>query len=170
MSIYAKLTDILEAQTGDSWKVSFSELERLLNQKLPSSAFKYAGWWSNNPTNNAMTKIWLMAGWRTEKVDVPGQTVVFRRNKAPAPAYYARPPGFEMAMMGPYETKMARPPSGGRKVRFEELYGAMRGTIRIMPGVDVTAPVGDEPLDRSDTRDPPKRPMPRPLPKRKPSP
>jgi len=165
MSIYAKLADILEAQAGDSWKVSFSELERLLDQKLPSSAFKYAGWWSNNPSNNAMTKIWLMAGWRTEKVDVPGQTVVFRRNKPPAPAYYGRPLGFEMAMAGPFETKMAKPPVGGRKVRFEELHGAMRGTIRIMPDVDVTAPLDADGPDAPARRDPLKRP----LPKRKPS-
>ncbi len=74
MSIYAGLKDILEEKTEEAWKVSFSELEGLIGARLPASAFKYPGWWSNNPSNNAMTKIWLEAGWRTEKVDIPGQT------------------------------------------------------------------------------------------------
>lgn len=83
MSIYARLKDILEEKTEEAWKVSFSEIERLIGAKLPTSAFKYPGWWSNNPSNNAMTKIWLEAGWRTEKVDIAGQTVVFRRGEKP---------------------------------------------------------------------------------------
>lgn len=83
MSIYGKLKDILAARDEEAWKVSFSELERLIGAKLPASAFKYPGWWSNNPSNNAMTKIWLEAGWRTEKVDIAGQTLVFRRGETP---------------------------------------------------------------------------------------
>jgi hypothetical protein len=79
MSIYDKLAEVLADRTGPSWKVSFSELERLIGVKLPASAFKYPAWWSNNPSNNAMTKIWRKAGWLTGEVDVPGQTLVFRR-------------------------------------------------------------------------------------------
>lgn len=173
MSIYAKLRDILEEQAEEAWKVSFSELERLIGAKLPPSAFKYPGWWSNNPSNNAMTKIWLEAGWRTEQVDVPGQTLVFRRGEKPVIVERrgfrdrARPwegspegwPALEIKSMGPGMTPEKRrllklraseamrnelegleAPEWKKKLRFEDLYGCMKGTIKIMPGVDVTAP------------------------------
>lgn len=79
MSIYAKLKTALGAQDGETWEVSFAELERLIGASLPASAFRYPGWWSNNPSNNAMTKIWLNAGWRTGQVDIAARTLVFRR-------------------------------------------------------------------------------------------
>ncbi len=230
MSIYAKLADVLDARTGSSWKVSFPELERLIGSKLPPSAFKYPAWWSNNPSNNAMTKIWLKAGWRTEQVDIPGQSVVFRRaaiaERTGAPilagsGFGDRPREFEYASTRAPETKMARPPGeeaeaaaigrriraarekagmseamlaadlgldagavraleagfglealvrmkrmatalnmsaddllgvgGGaaegaphKKPRFEDIYGCMKGTMKIMPGVDLTEPLTEE--------------------------
>lgn len=224
MSTYAKLSDVLAVRTGSSWKVSFPDLERLIGAKLPASAFKYPAWWSNNPSNNAMTKIWLKAGWRTEQVDVPGQTVVFRRvaaaEAAGAAGFGDRPREFEQASARAPETKMARPPGEeaeaaaiGRRIRaarekaglseailaadlgldagavrrleagfglealvrmrrmatalnmsadellgigegwaeeapkkprFEDIYGCMKGTMKIMPGVDLTEPLSEE--------------------------
>ncbi|GAB4516866.1 MAG: hypothetical protein Kow00133_00920 [Amphiplicatus sp.] len=86
MSVYAGLADALAAQEWDIWKVGFGELERLIGRALPASAYKYPAWWSNDPSNNSMTKVWLRAGWRTEQVDVPGRTVVFRRVSPPEAA------------------------------------------------------------------------------------
>jgi hypothetical protein len=156
MSIYAKLAEILAARPGSSWKVSFPELERLIGSKLPSSAFKYPAWWSNNPTNNAMTKIWLKAGWRTEQVDIVGQSVMFRRVRAAQAASRAgfgdRPREFEYASAHAPETKMAtkelsmqaaaKQESAGNdgKTPFERLYGCLKGAIKIAPGVDLTEP------------------------------
>lgn len=165
MSVYANLANVLAARTGSSWKASFPELERLIGAKLPASAFKYPAWWSNNPSNNAMTKIWLKAGWRTEQVDIPGQTVVFRRAAVPEMAgagFGDRPRGFDYA---PLETKMARAPETkmarrpgevGEKdalVSTEEfldalpknhpladLFGFLKETIRFAPDFDPCAP------------------------------
>ena len=225
MSIYATLASVLAGRTGSSWKVSFPELERLIGAKLPASAFKYPAWWSNNPANNAMTKIWLKAGWRTEQVDVPGQSVVFRRAGAASAGrgFADRARGFEYASLaGAPETKMARPPGEGadaaaigrrirvareeaglseamlaadlglgadavraleagfgleaivrikrmatalnmstdellgiggggvavvapkKKPRFEDIHGCMKGTMKIMPGVDASEPLTEE--------------------------
>ena len=174
MSIYAKLREVLADHPSPVWKARFSEIEGLLGVKLPASAYKYPAWWSNNPSNNAMTKIWLMAGWRTEQVDIADQTVVFRRGEKPViverRGFRNRPRPWE----GPpeswprLETKSEGSPEENRaeamrrrrrmeemeemsagadfsppkkKVRFEDLYGCMKGTIKIMPGVDATAPV-----------------------------
>lgn len=112
MSVYAGLAEALAAREGDVWKVGFAELERAIGRPLPSSAYKYPAWWSNNPSNNAMTKVWLRAGWRTEQVDVPGRTVVFRRAAAAAgtaggSGLADRPRAFEYAAARAPETKMA---------------------------------------------------------------
>lgn len=218
MSAYAKLSEVLAARVGASWKVSFPVLERLIDAKLPASAFKYPAWWSNNPSNNAMTKIWLKAGWRTEQVNIPGQTVVFRRVAAETAGLTDQAREFEYASARAPETKMASPPGeeadaaaiGGRiraarekaglgeamlaaglgfdagavrrleagfglealvrikrmatalnmsadellgigaaeeapkKKRFEDIYGCMKGTMKILPGVDLTEPVYSE--------------------------
>ena len=39
----------------------------------------HRAWWSNNPSNNVMTKVWLAAGYLTEQVDVSARKLVFRR-------------------------------------------------------------------------------------------
>lgn len=85
MSKYAVLTDALRKRPGSHWRVSFSELERILQQPLPKSAFSYPAWWSNNPSNNTMTPAWLAAGWKTAEVDVPGRKVTFRKVEVKLP-------------------------------------------------------------------------------------
>jgi hypothetical protein len=144
MSKYFRLAAILSSKRHKEWRVSFAELERLLGGSLPASAYKYPAWWSNNPTNNSMTTIWLNAGWRTEQVDVPGQTVVFCRVDLgekmtidQGDDKYADYPDILPAGMTE-ETRMFNnkvKPSG--KDIFSKLYGCMKGTVRIAPGVDL---------------------------------
>jgi len=160
MSIYSKLAGVLAARRGETWKVGFSELERLIGWKLPASAWKYPAWWSNNPSNNSMTKVWLKAGWRTGEVDVPGETVVFRRQGPPA--------GIERKAFGlgegmrPYETKAAaggarqgapgtgtRDMSDGKQGDIDQnplagLYGCLQGMARVAPGHDLCEPTGED--------------------------
>lgn len=220
-SKYESLAIALAARDQDRWRVSFQELEAIIGAKLPASAFKYPAWWSNNPTNNAMTRIWLKAGWRTEQVDVPAQRVVFRRagmaETAQAGVFGERSRDYGDASARPPETKMAggaaealaigrniraaRERAGlseavlgaslgldanavrrleagfgleamvrlkrlmttlnlraddllgasdgmgdeaPMKPRIAEIYGCMKGTMKIAPGVDLTAPLTGE--------------------------
>ena len=62
MSKYAPLKDFLVAQNVDRVPMSFAEIETVLNLSLPASK-QYAAWWSNNPSNNPMTREWLAAGF-----------------------------------------------------------------------------------------------------------
>lgn len=93
MSKYAPLTHHLETQRASEAPMSFAEIERVLGFPLPASK-QYAAWWSNNPSNNVMTRAWLKAGFKTERVDVSGERVVFRRTEhqpqPPAPSTQAR--------------------------------------------------------------------------------
>lgn len=125
MSKYAPLKEFLIAQDADRVPMSFDEIESVLNLPLPASK-QYPAWWSNNPSNNPMTREWLEAGFETESVNVGSGKLVFRRvRKLPpgdvAPAVRAhRHPGF----------------------------GFMKGLITIEAGFDVTKPFDDEPWDR----------------------
>src|SRR6202047_4968894 len=74
--------------------MTFSEIERVIVAKLPPNSPQYPAWWSNNPSNNVMTKVWLSAGFRTAQVDVKSRKVVFRRveEKPTKPTETSSPP------------------------------------------------------------------------------
>lgn len=78
-SKYAPLTPYLLQLPTNEWRPTFSQLEELLGFQLPNSARLYEEWWSNNPDNNVMTKAWLAAGFRTERLDLRSERVTFCR-------------------------------------------------------------------------------------------
>ena len=130
MGKYDPLTRYLKGAASSEIRISFSELERIVGEPLPASK-KYPGWWNNNPSNSVMTKAWLAAGFRTEQVDVAGQKVTFRRHRDPG---------------GITE--------GGAKPPRSPIFGSMKGTTFVMPGVDLTAPMEiDWQYDRYDPGD-----------------
>src|SRR5262249_33242652 len=79
MSKYLPLTEHLRKQAFSEVPMTFAEIERVIGGKLPPKAQHHRGWWSNNPSNNVMTKAWLDAGFRSEQVDMTGRRLVFRR-------------------------------------------------------------------------------------------
>jgi hypothetical protein len=122
MSKYDPLGDYLRKQQSSRIPMTFAEIERLIRAKLPNSQ-RYPAWWSNNPFNNVMTKVWLEAGFMTENVDVEGRKLVFRRAKRSPSSNKQPPPSSD---------------SGGSSAH--PLIGWMKGTVRIAPGVDLTQP------------------------------
>ncbi|RUX50304.1 hypothetical protein EN742_07020 [Mesorhizobium sp. M4A.F.Ca.ET.020.02.1.1] len=159
MGKYSPLRTYLMAQTRERIPMSFKDIERLLGEKLPASK-QYPAWWSNNPSNNPMTKEWLAAGFQTESVNIAGENLIFRRSKADArqgsgQAYgksaggltearsSGRRPGFiedkvdfnnAPHMSGENEEYIV-PPRGA-----DPLFGCMAGTLTLLPDVDYTAP------------------------------
>ena len=117
MSKYSPLADYLKRQTRERVPMTFAEVERITGTKLPASALKHRPWWSNNPDNSVMTKVWLAAGFESEQVDMAKRKLVFRRVRGPV---------------------VQRDESGGKP--FHPAYGFMKGLIRVMPGVDITQP------------------------------
>jgi hypothetical protein len=129
MSKYSALGDYLKRQPRDAVPMTFGAIEKIIGTKLPASAHKHRPWWSNNPDNSVMTKVWLDAGFQSEHVDIAARKLVFRRVRKPAGAHAAQ--------------------SGG-ETPFHPLYGMMQGLIRIMPGTDLTQPADPEWADRLD--------------------
>lgn len=76
MSKYQPLTDHLSHLTGDSWRPTFTELERLLGFPLPKGARKKA-WWANGTKGHAGS--WASAGWEVDRPSLDKDQVTFRR-------------------------------------------------------------------------------------------
>ena len=123
MGKYSRLGDFLKAQRAKEVPLSFAEIERIIGGKLPPNSPQYPAWWSNNPSNNVMTKVWLSAGFRTEQVDVKSRKVVFRRIE---------------------QKSEPSTPSPAKKGARHPLFGALKGLVRIPPGVDLTEPADPE--------------------------
>ena len=76
-SKYAPLCDHLRALQTSRWRASFAEIEGVLRSKLPASARRHKQWWSNG--GHSHSRAWTDAGFEVYKLDMSGQTVLFRR-------------------------------------------------------------------------------------------
>lgn len=123
MSKYSALGDYLKRQPGQHIALTFAEIEKITGSKLPASANKHRPWWSNNPNNSVMTKVWLDAGFESEQVDMAARKLVFRRVSSPK--------------------EQIKPTQSGDEP-FHPLYGYMQGLVRVMPGTDLTEPADPE--------------------------
>lgn len=79
MSRYEKLSTFLSSRDISTLNMTFRELEELLGFSLPSSAYNYQQWWANNPSPGRQSHSWLSVGWKTENLDLAGQSVSFRQ-------------------------------------------------------------------------------------------
>ncbi len=123
---YQPLTAHLRAQRGSRVRMSFAEIERVIGAKLPQSAGSHRAWWSNNASNNVMTKAWLEAGFESEQVDLSGRKLVFRRVSEG-----------ERSPKSP-----AGPESGDAPSAKLALFGWLRGTVA--SSADLTEPADPE--------------------------
>ena len=113
-SKYQPLTAHLRSQRASRVPMSFAEIERVVGTKLPPSAGSHRAWWSNNPTNNVMTRAWLEAGFQSEQVDLDGRRLVFRRVVTGAPS------------VGSEDSLHCEGAASSRKLG---LFGWLRGTV-----------------------------------------
>lgn len=155
------LREDMAARGLTEYSTSFKEIQEWAGTALPRSAFEHRSWWSNNEGNysNAL-KPWDIAHLTAAEVNMHKQTLVFRlsapqaeqarKNRVPSDlaafqsrlSHSAAPKATEpdhhsgMADVAqPYRAKA----SGGHPLR-----GALKGTIRIAPEVDLTLPADPE--------------------------
>jgi hypothetical protein len=118
---YEPLGAFLRKQQIREIPLTFSEIEKIIGVKLPPKAQHHRAWWSNNPSNNVMTKVWLEAGFESTQVDLRSRRLVFRRvNKSEAGG----------------EDKLTPAKKGER----HPLFGALKDVTFIPAGVDLTEP------------------------------
>jgi hypothetical protein len=69
---YAALENYLRSLPNDQKEVtlSFTQIETIINARLPSSAYGYRQWWENEKEGNHVNaRAWSNAGWKVESVD-----------------------------------------------------------------------------------------------------
>ena len=61
-------------------RLSFEQIERILNDKLPASAYEYQAWWANEKEGNHVNaRAWADAGWKVDEVNFKGKWARFVR-------------------------------------------------------------------------------------------
>lgn len=125
MGKYEPLGQFLRGQRAREVPLTFDEIEKIAGVKLPPKAQLHRAWWSNNASNNVMTKVWLEAGYESTQVDMAARKLVFRRVKEVSP-------------------KSGTLPHAKDKTERHPLFGAMKGLIHIPAGVDLTEPADPE--------------------------
>ncbi len=130
MGKYEPLGRFLRQQGSELVVMKFEDIERVVGSKLPASSRQHRAWWSNNPNNNVMTRVWLDAGFQTEQVDVEGRRLIFRKVSA----------GKRSGVRNDDQVSTPSSSSGEARPRRHPLLGALKGLIRVMPGTDLTKP------------------------------
>ncbi len=81
MPKYDKLTEWLKNST---LVLTFDEIEKIIEDKLPDAALKYRPWWGNEKGDGSrQCRSWMDAGWEVGKVDLKSKMVLFRRTQTP---------------------------------------------------------------------------------------
>jgi len=69
---------LLNAQvTRQNVKLSFREIEGILQAALPPAARKHRPWWGNDTSGHVQAAAWLAVGWRVAKVSLQDEVVIF---------------------------------------------------------------------------------------------
>lgn len=79
MGKYTPLTEWLGRQPGPSVELTFAEIERILNAKLPPTSRQHFTSWDNR--SGGIQNAWLNAGWETVMVDLENEKVKFQRQQ-----------------------------------------------------------------------------------------
>jgi hypothetical protein len=119
MGKYEPLGEFLRGQRTQEVPLTFSEIEKITGAKLPPKAQHQRAWWSNNPSNNVMTKVWLDAGFESTQVDMGARKLVFRRVR---------------------KASTEKLPPAASKGERHPIFGALKGSVHIPEGVDLTEP------------------------------
>ncbi len=125
-SKYEPLENYLDKKGFSEIPMTFSAIESVIGNNLPPSARKHRAWWSNNPSNSVITFAWLNAGYKTARVDLEREKLVFVRDNTIEPPTVNKP-----------------------KHGQHPIFGCLKGLITIPDDLDLTEPADPEWGDRA---------------------
>lgn len=78
---YDPLRDHMKFLEGNLWRTTFDEIEHIIGQRLPPSAFKHDAFWARQtePKTHVWKKAWMDAGWEIDSFDRERRVATFRR-------------------------------------------------------------------------------------------
>jgi hypothetical protein len=77
ISKYYPLEKFLNIQNVSRIELTFCEIEKIIGEALPPSAYKYRAWWANG--GHSQANAWLNAGWRVDNIKL-GDSILFAKN------------------------------------------------------------------------------------------
>lgn len=77
MGKYYSLEKYLNNQCNSTVVLTFIEIEKIIEEPLPPSAYKYRAWWGNG--NHVQADSWLNAGYKVDDVKM-GEEVTFAKS------------------------------------------------------------------------------------------
>lgn len=82
---YEPLIDYLRASSDDRIVLGFSDVERIIDDRLPPSARRHLTWWANSaPTDShKWSHAWQAIGWRAQAKMADGTVTFTRREPTP---------------------------------------------------------------------------------------
>ncbi|NWF59844.1 MAG: helix-turn-helix transcriptional regulator [Fischerella sp.] len=78
-SKYQPLLEYLQKNNSSEISLTFTEIEKLINNTLPDSARKERRWWGNRSTGSPQASAWMKAGYVVKDFDLDTETVTFRK-------------------------------------------------------------------------------------------
>lgn len=78
---YRFLADYLHEHGGDTITLTFEQIENLVGDKLPRSAYNYRAYWSNTDTHT-ISRAWMRAGYMTTYVNLLAKKVTFEKRRS----------------------------------------------------------------------------------------
>lgn len=75
---YYPLEKYFDRQSAPEITLTFSEIEKIIDQPLPVSAYKYPAWWANG--GHSYADSWLNVGWKVGALKL-GKSVVFVKDR-----------------------------------------------------------------------------------------
>ncbi len=76
---YQPLQDYLRNSKQGEVILTFKQIEDIIDDILPKSAWKTKAWWSNRSKGALQAKAWMEAKYRVENVDIEQETITFRQ-------------------------------------------------------------------------------------------
>lgn len=77
---YRYLADYLHNTKEEDVKLTFAEIEQILKDKLPSSAYQHRAFWANTESHSIAIS-WMSVGYQTVEVDLANRYVVFEKRR-----------------------------------------------------------------------------------------
>ena len=77
MTKYDPLNEYLKKSGRLNLRLTFAEIEKILNDKLPASAYVHEQWWLRG--GHTQDKAWLEAGYMVDEIDLNEQIVNFHQ-------------------------------------------------------------------------------------------
>lgn len=79
---YDSLINHLLACKGNRLQFTLKQIEKIIGDSLPPSAYYLRQWWENSKSSSrrhVQAIAWISAGWEVDKIDFNTQQVFFRK-------------------------------------------------------------------------------------------